>query len=157
MQIGNHKARATGDVQWGESANGNAQIAVQCVVEGGPCDGEAFWWVGNFASNESSKITIDGLRALGARLGNGDITDHEGLGSKVASASAKQETYQGEQRWRYSIGSGFGFKQQLDAGGLEALRQRMRGQLIHGSSKAAAAAPRREAPTRQVQDDDIPF
>lgn len=157
MQAGNHKARATGDVQWGESANGNAQIAVQCVVEGGPCDGEAFWWVGNFASSESSKIAIDGLRALGARLGNGDITDHEGLGSKVVSASAKVEVYQGEQRWRYSIGSGFGFRQPLDRGGLEALRQRMRGQLIHGASKAAPPAQANATRRPAQADDDIPF
>jgi hypothetical protein len=157
MQAGSHKVLATGEVQWGRSSTGSEQVAVECQVQGGPCAGELLWWVGNFASAESSRITVDGLRALGARLAEGDILDLDGLGSKAASVRAKEETYQGETRWKFSISGGFGFKEALDRGGLEALRKRMRGQLLHGAQKSGAAAPRREAKVHQDQDDDISF
>lgn len=153
MQAGTHKVRASGQVQWGLSKNGNEQIAIQCVVEGGMSDGESFWWVGTFGNADSERITVEGMRALGARLGGGDILDLEGLGSKPASATAKLETYQGEQKWKYSIGSGFGFRQQLDQGGLESLRQKMRGKLIHAASKSGGKA----APGNDYADDDIGF
>lgn len=156
MQAGQYKCRATGEVQWGRSARGSEQVAAQCVVEGGAHDGETFWWVGAFASPESSRITVEGLRALGARLGDGDITDLTGLGSKAANVTAKVEVYEGKERMRYSIGAGFGFKDQLDRGGLEALRQRMRGELVAGAQRAASGAPRAAA-SGPAGSDDIPF
>jgi hypothetical protein len=161
MREGTFRARATGDqihnetgdVRFGRSNQGNEQIAVRLEITEGDLKGERTWWLGNFANDEAIDITVRDLRAMGARLDDGRITDLTGLGSKEVSINVKEEEYQGKKRFRVSIGGGnFKFNHDLDQGGLAALEQRLRGGIVAAQQRGASGG-RGPSSSKQVEDD----
>jgi hypothetical protein len=166
MREGTFRARATGstihnetgDVRFGRSNQGNEQIAVRLEIVEGDLQGEKTWWLGNFANDEAIDITVRDLRALGARLDDGRITDLEGLGSKEVSINVKEEEYQGKKRWRVSLGGGnFKFNNALDVGGLASLEARLRGGIVAAQQRVSPNGAASGGASAKAVEDDIGF
>jgi hypothetical protein len=65
MEPGKYRAKATQDVQFGVSANGNLQIAVCFELLSGEHAGRTISWVGTFGDGKSTEITIKALESCG--------------------------------------------------------------------------------------------
>ncbi len=152
MKDGNYTGRATGrridnnegDVRFGRGPNGE-QIAVRIKNE----HDEPTWFVGSFASDKAVEITVRQLRDMGARIADGDVFDLEGLGDKEFPFRVYSEEYpvgSGTMKQKVAIGGGnFKFKDELDGGGMEALRQRLRGRILATGQKGAVGGAALEA------------
>ncbi len=146
-------------VRFGRAKTGSEQIALTfaLVDDSGRVDhGATIDWVGSFANDKSTEITIKALRACGW-TGN-DLTDLRGINDLEVELDVQLEEYQGEQRlrvrWVNKPGGGrIKFADELDQRSRQALAARLK-------QRAAAIAPTggQRAPGRpSAGGDNIPF
>lgn len=91
-KIGKRRARATGDVSFGMSSNGNLQIAVcfELNDQNDPFCGEQITWVGTFAEGKASEIALQALETCGW-VGD-DVMDMIGIDSNDVELVIVEDT-----------------------------------------------------------------
>jgi hypothetical protein len=85
--VGNYQGKATGNYTWGQTGKGTTYVAVDVALfdDAGQQHGtitHKFFF--STTSQENVRISIEGLKLLGARMMGGDVTDLFGLGSTTA-------------------------------------------------------------------------
>ncbi len=148
IEAGKYKARAIpGSAQFGRASTGTEQVAVTFALLDERLAGEEITWVGNFANEQGTEISIKALQAAG--WASDDLGDMTGLGDTEVQLVVEVETYEGKPRakvrWVNKGGAGFAFKDVMDRGGLASLANRIKGQAIALRAEAGASVPARGA------------
>lgn len=147
--MGYYQGKATGNYVWGETPKGTTFVAVDVALtdDKGASAGvitHKFFFVLDNADN--IRISMEGLRLLGARLMNGDLTDLYGLGSTTAGIVTQTTQFGEEVKYINPPGPrarGVKDEQKIGADKLAAFRARMMPVAagIAASSGAPVAAP----------------
>ena len=132
LQTGTFRVRAIpGSQAFGQSSNGNEQVAVAIEFIDGPNHGRRAVWYGSFTEKTEDR-TLEALRYLG--WSNDDLFNMEGLGDVEAEAVLEEEEGQDGKfrvrvKWINRV-RGPAFKTPLNDGQLKAFSQRMKGKAI---------------------------
>lgn len=78
--VGRAIYRSPDDAVFGESSNNTPQVGLSFKITEGPFANRTFPWYGSFAEGDATRITIESLKAAGARFETDDITNLAGLG-----------------------------------------------------------------------------
>lgn len=172
-------ARAIG-CSFGESKNGNYQIAIQCEVSDGEYTGEHIAWIGTFAPGKATDIAIRALKEAFGWKGD-DLSELADLDAEHAAQTlpdaveldCDMEEWEGEwklkAKWANRPGGGrFAFKEPLAGEKLKAFAAQMRGTIRGMGGTQRANGPRSAPPGRANRpgdrdnipppaDDDLPF
>lgn len=144
--MGNYQGKATGNHTWGETPNGTTYVAVDVNLfddkgqNAGTITHKFFF---SAKSQENVRISIEGLKLLGARIMNNDVTDLYGLGSTTAGIVTQTTQYGEEIRYINPPGPrarGVKDEEKLSADKLAAFRARMM-PLVAGITASSGAAP----------------
>ena len=142
IQDGYYKARATGRVNMGYSANDVRGIGVECDIidNDGTILGQMTSWM-YFTAN-TLEMNAQRLRALGVVGDDLSVEPIPGLGSVLAQCQVKTETYEGKQRQKLEIKTSGGavFKHEMDEAGRRKFAAQFRSYLAKAPVVAGATA-----------------
>jgi len=150
---GNYTAKATGSFDFGTSARGTEQVAVEVEILDGEEAGRFMTWFGYF-SEKTSERTVEALRLLGWQ--GDDITKLEGLGSRRVSIVVEHEDYDGKTnakiQWVNRLG-GLGVKLKTP---MDDKAKRVFAAKMKGLAKLTAALPPEDPALLQRQGGAMP-
>jgi hypothetical protein len=140
MEAGKYKAKAI-DRQFGKSKKGNEQVLVTfAITEDGPHKNKKVYWYGHFTDKTADR-TLESLEHCG--WDGASLVEMKGFGTKEVELDVGLE--QGEDgrefvrvRWVNRIGGGAKMNETLDAGGVAALNERLKGALLARKESKAA-------------------
>lgn len=156
IPAGSYTARAASedDVCFGQSSNGNDQLAVPFTITAGDQAGQSITWIATFTEKTTSRV-IEALQACGWSGNTNNLA--EGISSNEVELVVQMEpdNKDGTLRPRVAFvnkpgARRFKFTKPLDKGGLSALGQRVKAHMLSSGI---------EAPVRSARgnDSDIPF
>lgn len=153
-----YAAKASGSpITFGESKNGNVQIAVEFEVDHPEFSGETITWIGHF-TDATAERTLESLQIAGWK--GEDVAELLGVvGSEslpdVVSLACDVEEYEGKQQlrvqWVNRPRGHFKFQQEADPGALRALGARLRSTVK--SLRAGGGQQRQRSVARQASAD----
>jgi hypothetical protein len=153
---GKHRARAVaGSAQFGRASTGTEQIAVTFEFLDERMVGQEITWIGNFANEQGTEITLKGLLAAG--WATDDLSDLTGLGDTEVQLVIEHEkgtdnVVRAKVRWVNKAGGGFAFKDAMSEGGVMGLAERVRGHAMKLRQASDNRAPvGRPAPARPAR------
>jgi hypothetical protein len=158
--VGNYQGKATGNFTWGETSKGTTYVAVDVGLfddKGEPAGTITHKFFFSTTSQENVRISIEGLKLLGARVMDGDPTDLFGLGSTTAGIVTKSGQYGEEIQYINPPGPrarGVKDEEKIGADKLAAFRARMMpvvaGIAAQAGSVPGGAPPARTAPAQRT-------
>ena len=154
IKAGIYKARATGDVQFGVTKNGNDQMVVGLRLATGETVSAFLVFTDKLWS-----MQVERLRALGCK-GNLPM-DTTGIDENEVDVEVTYRTYDGKERMDVNIFTGGGrvqLQNQMDDAQKRAFAARVAAwSRASGASAQNGAKPATTAPVPSTPDDEIPF
>ncbi len=151
IAAGKYRAKAK-EWKWGKSSTGKEQLYIDFEFSSGPHAGQhqpAYLYF----TEKTADRSLESLEYCG--WDGVSLKELRGFGSKEVEIVIELETHEGNEyaKVKWINGLGGGVKEELDAGGLLALEQRMKGKLLARQQKRQQEKPRREMGDDTPDDD----
>ncbi len=144
MTPGTYRAKAKSH-KFGRASTGSEQVYIDFEIASGPHAGKRIPAYLYFTEKTADR-TLESLEYCG--WDGGSLKELKGLGSKEVELVIELEKRQDGNEYlrvKWINSTGGGVKEELDAGGLYTLEQRMKGKMLERKQKRAAEKPPRES------------